>query len=174
MSAAVFAPGSRWAGRDTRTREETAHPESAAGKSRKIQPRRERTTARNQWPVLSTQLPVLRSQQLFLIHGFGKDTASAVPPGAPASSLAEPAWRANHCLALFAETERCGTADCCPCLHHHLRSHASAYWPPDYLALTAANFSAQRIRPVICITTNSVMIEPMVIASPVNPLKKKA
>jgi hypothetical protein len=31
-----------------------------------------------------------------------------------------------------------------------------------------------RMRPVICITTNSVRIEPMVTASPVKPLKKKA
>ncbi len=37
-----------------------------------------------------------------------------------------------------------------------------------------ANFSAQRTRPVICITTNRVTMEPMAIDSPVNPLKKKA
>ena len=37
-----------------------------------------------------------------------------------------------------------------------------------------ANFSVQRMRPVICITTNSVTIAPMVIASPVKPGKKNA
>ncbi len=38
----------------------------------------------------------------------------------------------------------------------------------------AANISLQRTRPVSCIAANKVRIEPMVIASPVNPLKKKA
>src|SRR5204863_114858 len=42
--------------------------------------------------------------------------------------------------------------------------------PPGF----AENFSAQRTRPVICITTNRVSIEPMVTARPVKPLKKKA
>lgn len=37
-----------------------------------------------------------------------------------------------------------------------------------------ANASAQRILPVNCMTTKSVTIAPMVIASPVNPWKKKA
>lgn len=38
----------------------------------------------------------------------------------------------------------------------------------------APNFSFQRMRPVICITTNSVRMDPMVITRPVRPLKKKA
>src|SRR5437588_10640902 len=42
--------------------------------------------------------------------------------------------------------------------------------PPGF----AENFSAQRTRPVICITTNRVSIEPTVMARPVKPLKKKA
>lgn len=42
------------------------------------------------------------------------------------------------------------------------------------VGLAGVNFSAQRTRPVICITTKSVMIEPMVTARPVKPLKKKA
>jgi len=36
------------------------------------------------------------------------------------------------------------------------------------------NFSSQRIRPVICITTKSVMIAPIVTANPVSPSKKNA
>ena len=36
------------------------------------------------------------------------------------------------------------------------------------------NFSAQRILPVICITTKRVTMAPMVMESPVKPLKKKA
>jgi len=39
---------------------------------------------------------------------------------------------------------------------------------------TFANFSAHLIRPVICITTKSVTMEPIVIANPVKPLKKNA
>ena len=38
----------------------------------------------------------------------------------------------------------------------------------------AENLSFQRILPVACITTNSVMIDPIVIASPVNPFRKNA
>lgn len=38
----------------------------------------------------------------------------------------------------------------------------------------AAKRSDQRIRPVACITTNSVMIAITVIESPVNPRQKKA
>jgi hypothetical protein len=37
-----------------------------------------------------------------------------------------------------------------------------------------ANFSSHRIRPVICITTNSDRIVPIVMAKPVNPWKKNA
>ena len=37
-----------------------------------------------------------------------------------------------------------------------------------------ANRSFQRILPVACITTNSVRIEPIVIANPVKPFRKKA
>src|SRR6185503_6955558 len=37
-----------------------------------------------------------------------------------------------------------------------------------------ANFSLQRIFPVACITTNNVVIEPIVIANPVKPFRKKA
>jgi len=40
--------------------------------------------------------------------------------------------------------------------------------------LTSANRSAQLIRAVDCITTNNVMIEPIVTASPVKPSKKNA
>ena len=36
------------------------------------------------------------------------------------------------------------------------------------------NFSAQFILAVICITTNNVMIAPIVTVSPVKPSKKKA
>src|SRR6185369_10298962 len=36
------------------------------------------------------------------------------------------------------------------------------------------NLSAQRIRPVICMTTKSVRTEPMVMASPVKPFRKNA
>ena len=39
---------------------------------------------------------------------------------------------------------------------------------------TFANFSAHLIRPVICITTNRVTMDPIVTARPVNPLKKNA
>ena len=42
------------------------------------------------------------------------------------------------------------------------------------LAAKALNFSSQRIRPVICMTTKSVKMEPIVMARPVKPLKKKA
>ncbi len=37
-----------------------------------------------------------------------------------------------------------------------------------------ANLSFQRIFPVACITTNRVMIEPLVIARPVKPFRKNA
>ena len=36
------------------------------------------------------------------------------------------------------------------------------------------NFSRQRILPLACITTNSVTIEPIVIARPVKPCRKNA
>src|SRR5262249_27708860 len=36
------------------------------------------------------------------------------------------------------------------------------------------NFSAQRMRPVTCMTTKSVNTEPMVMASPVKPFRKNA
>jgi hypothetical protein len=53
-----------------------------------------------------------------------------------------------------------------------LRSNQGVVSPkPDGFA---ANLSAQRTRPVICITTKSVRTEPIVIARPVMPLKKKA
>jgi hypothetical protein len=38
----------------------------------------------------------------------------------------------------------------------------------------SVNFSFQRIFPVACITTNKVMIEPIVIAKPVKPFRKNA
>lgn len=38
----------------------------------------------------------------------------------------------------------------------------------------AANLSFQRILPVACITTNSVMIDPTVMARPVKPFRKNA
>jgi hypothetical protein len=38
----------------------------------------------------------------------------------------------------------------------------------------ALKFSSQRVRPVICITTNSVRIAPIVTANPVIPSKKNA
>ena len=41
-------------------------------------------------------------------------------------------------------------------------------------AIFLTNFSVHWIRPVICMTTNSVRIAPIVIASPVNPSKKNA
>jgi len=37
-----------------------------------------------------------------------------------------------------------------------------------------ANFSCQRMRPVICMTTKRVRMAPMVTAKPVKPSKKKA
>ena len=40
--------------------------------------------------------------------------------------------------------------------------------------LDLANFSSQLVRPVTCIITNNVTMEPIVIARPVNPLKKNA
>lgn len=43
-----------------------------------------------------------------------------------------------------------------------------------YVFAGTANFSAQRIRPVICITANSVMIAPIVTDNPVYPFKKNA
>jgi len=41
-------------------------------------------------------------------------------------------------------------------------------------AVRRSKRSAHLMRPVICITTNSVRIEPTVMARPVKPLKKKA
>jgi hypothetical protein len=62
------------------------------------------------------------------------------------------------------------------------RQRVSASRPPIAIRRPAlygrpagpANFSAQRIRPVICMATNRVTIAPMVIARPVKPSKKKA
>jgi hypothetical protein len=42
------------------------------------------------------------------------------------------------------------------------------------LSYLRANTSLQRIRPVSCMAADSVRIDPIVIARPVNPLKKKA
>ena len=55
-------------------------------------------------------------------------------------------------------------------LNHSLRQAALV----EGDAFGAANFSFQRIFPVACITTNNVMIDPMVIASPVKPFRKNA
>jgi len=57
----------------------------------------------------------------------------------------------------------------------HLKTPAiAATEPPPDQAVGVANLSLQRMRPVICITTNRVRMEPTVITRPVNPLKKKA
>jgi hypothetical protein len=56
------------------------------------------------------------------------------------------------------------------------RSPSALYALPSIAGRLAvpANISAQRMRAVSCIATKSVRIEPIVIASPVNPSKKKA
>lgn len=42
--------------------------------------------------------------------------------------------------------------------------------PSDCTGWAIANLSFQRILPVACITTNNVMIDPIVIARPVKPM----
>ncbi|HWS90704.1 MAG TPA: hypothetical protein VN282_27290 [Pyrinomonadaceae bacterium] len=60
------------------------------------------------------------------------------------------------------------------CKWHRDRTAGGASFPSPGPPGFAENFSAQRTRPVICITTKSVRMEPMVTARPVKPLKKKA
>jgi hypothetical protein len=47
-------------------------------------------------------------------------------------------------------------------------------WLGRKAALRAANRSDQRMRPVVCVTTNRVMIALTVIASPLKPFQKNA
>src|SRR4029079_556173 len=51
------------------------------------------------------------------------------------------------------------------------QERSAAGWEAEELP---PNRSAQRTRPVICMTMKSVNIDPIVIASPVNPLRKNA